>query len=195
MVHSMTQPHRIYHGVLYFQTVMRLHGKVVSVSAGSSVRTAWPFASRNSHMLSSMMCPSLISNYSHTGQQMSKARTEAHWCTFVTTVWLLLVRFSQKSEPNDKCWWTSYVPDSIQVGRKMWQTGQKKLCASISKVWTVSESIPTQLTLTGNIFIKKSYTEFHDNSKKKKTFSCWHYVTAGDSDGLPSPHVCSFPAS
>lgn len=48
----------------------------------------------------------------------------------------------------------------------------KKLCASISKVWTVSESIPTQLTLTGQIFVKKSYIEFDDNSKEKKRFSC-----------------------
>jgi hypothetical protein len=47
----------------------------------------------------------------------------------------------------------------------------KKLCASITKVWNVSESIPTQLTLTGQIFVKKSYIEFHDNSKKKR-FIC-----------------------
>ena len=31
----------------------------------------------------------------------------------------------------------------------------KKLRAAISKVWTVSESIPTQLTLTGQIFVKE----------------------------------------
>lgn len=41
----------------------------------------------------------------------------------------------------------------------------KKIYASISKV---SESIRTQLTHIGQIFIKKSYIEFHDNSGEKK---------------------------
>jgi hypothetical protein len=79
--------HRIYGGVLYFQTVIWLHGKVVSVPAGTSV----PFASRNTHMLSSKMCTYLISSYSLTGQKMSKARTSVHLRKFVTEVLLLLV--------------------------------------------------------------------------------------------------------
>jgi len=44
---------------------------------------------------------------------MSKARTEVHLRTFVIKVWLLLVRFSQNSQPIDKCLWTSSVTNCI----------------------------------------------------------------------------------
>jgi hypothetical protein len=77
----------LYPGIIYAQNVMsfyRTHVHVTSLMSCWKVQPSLQQFSQNSHELNSIMCKSLMQNFTKTGQHMCKVWIQIHLCPSVT---------------------------------------------------------------------------------------------------------------